>query len=616
LREGLEQASALKSRVRFVALLAAFIGVLAADSRPRIVGDGHEYVAMTWNMSQLRLPALTAAELTELEALLPPRPEGYNLLTPELRSSDGRLTFYHPWAYSLVAAPLVAGALWLHKPVLLAFTILNVLLLATAAFVALKKCGARVTLLVFGGAIIWWVDKAHSEVFTLALAVAAIVLLPTQPALSLVLQGLVGLQNSILAANLLASVLWLWRRHRLRDSVTCAGLAGACVLILMGPAYYLWRIGRLSPLSATVFPHWPGWTELTAVLIDTNLGLFFAWPSLCAAVLLAMVAGARTATIRAHAHTLALLAGTGLIVLFAVTQPGNLNHGGTRSVSRYALLLVPLLVPLLVHFDKSSRQARVILLALAAGSLGTALTEYRPRAPERYVYATALADWVWRRWPEATNPLPEVFAERTAHVEGPASIPTATVGCEKALLVGEGGSEGAWPLWCEPTPLPPACWANGTHCYANQTASGRSFSVAPRQPAFKGPDAPTWYWRGKPTRSLVRFLAGIPWQGLRPADPRSTQELFAARRGLGRVQGRIDPEILVVWIDRPRASASVTLYPRPDYRAVLIDTEQAIVLDDRGLDPKSPTTMAIPYRSPLLLAVVPASLVPTTWGPS
>ena len=58
LREALRRVAGARARVGFVALLAVLLAALALDSRPRLVGDGQEYVAMAWNLAQGRPPGL------------------------------------------------------------------------------------------------------------------------------------------------------------------------------------------------------------------------------------------------------------------------------------------------------------------------------------------------------------------------------------------------------------------------------------------------------------------------------------------------------------------------------------------------------------------------------
>ena len=468
-----------------------------------------------------------------------------------------------------------------------------------------------VTLLILGGPILWWIDKAHTEVYTVAWLVVAVALLKTRAGIALTALGLVVLQTSALAVALVSSWIWLLRRDRLRESGARAGLLVALLFLAIGPVYYSWHIRHPSPQSWTVLPHWPSLGELSAVLVDPNLGLAFAWPSLLLAVVLAAIAFANAKTPQSDKDTLVLLVGTAVVMLFIVTQPPNLNHGGTRSMSRYALWLVPLAIPLLAQFDRSARWARGALLALAAGSLLVALGEYHPRMGQRYLTPTAIAGWIWCHWPAATNPLPEVFAERTAHFEGAGVVPTATARCEKALLVGDGDPVGAWPLWCRPVEVPSSCSLAGAYCYANLTRAGYSFAGAPRQPGFDGWKPGAWYWSGSPSDSLVRLIAGIPWERLRLADQRDTRARLAGQRSLGRVRSRISEGILLVWIERPREGAWVSLPPGRDRRAILIAPQEARVLQHLPLDPSLPTTLSIPYISPLLLVVVPADLVPS-----
>jgi hypothetical protein len=293
-----------------------------------------------------------------------------------------------------------------------------------------------------------------------------------------------------------------------------------------------------------------------------------------------------------------------------VTQPGNLNSGGTRSLSRYALWLVPPLVPLLAWLDRRSPRARAFMALMAAGSLATALGDYHPSLRERYVWPTALADWLWRAHPRATNPLPEVFAERTAHFEGPGVVPTATRGCEKALLVGDGTSPGAWPLWCRPQAVPEPCARPGAYCYAHPRAGGADYVVAPRQPGFAGLEPESWFWTGTPEDRLVALLARLPWTTLWTEDPAGVNGVIAQRQRLGRVQGRMNNDVTVAWIERPRYPPSLTLHPRPAHHAVVIDPRKGATLLCVPLDPKAPTLVEIPYLSPLLLVVAPSSLLP------
>jgi hypothetical protein len=612
LREALVRTPGRGVRARLTVLFAALLAALVLDSGPVVVGDGAEYLAMTRNLAHGRPPALTPEELAEAARPLPSQVDDFRFVTPELQGRGGRQGFYHSWAYSLLAAPLWRLAEALGLPLLLAFSATNALVVLFAFAVVTGRLGPRVALLVLGGAGLWWLDKPHTELVLLAVLCAALALLPTRPAPALLLEGLAGLQNPALAVALAASVLWLARQGRLREGRVRLGLAGAVGLLAAGPLYSLWLMGVPSPLSTTVVTHWPSLAEILAVLVDPNLGLAFAWPAWAAATTVAAaLCLADAETRRRHRDAILLLGATALVLLLGVTQPANLNNGGTRSVSRYALWLVPVAIPVLGWYERRFRRAHGLLLALAGWSLWTGLGEYHPRRSERYVDPTPAAERLWRRWPGANNPLPEVFAERSAHYEGEGLVPTATPGCTKALLVGDGTPIGVWPLWCRPAPLPAACAAPGTFCYANRRPDGGyAFARAPRQPSFDGQRFQAWGWGGNPREELVRFLAGLPWSSIRPADPRLRDALFADSRHLGRVRGQISPDVLLVWMLRPRRGAWVSPLPGVGQTAVLIDPLVPEVLQVVPLDPVAPRPIAIPFNWPLLLAVVPDRLVP------
>jgi hypothetical protein len=613
LREALGDGSSRASRLRTLGLFTTLIFALSLESKPRVVGDGHEYVAMAWNISEGRPPALTREEIQQVKAFLPPRMEGYPFALLKSPDPEGRQSLYHSWAYSLFAAPFVRVMSLTGMPLLSAFTVANGLLLLVAVVFLQAREGPRVTLLIFGGAALWWVDKPHPELFLTSVLVTAIVALPRRPGLSLVLQGIAGLQYPVFGVGLLASAAWLASRGRLREAGSRAGLVAGLLLILAVPLSNIWWSVQAVPLSTTVVPHLPGLAALTAVLVDPNLGLAFAWPALAIATLLGLAVAMKTRGVRAD--TVILLTLVAALLLFVVALPRNLNHGGTRGVSRYALWLVPLCVPALLSLERAGRRYRAVLLALAAGSLVTALGDYHPRMKERYVTPSFVAGWLWRHWPGVDNPLPEVFAERTAGAERQDALPAATEGCEKALVVGDGTPRALWPLWCRPQELPSECRPIGTFCYANKRGAEYAFVRAPRQPGFEEYRPQAWYWTGSPNDGLVRFLSQFTRSTIWGADPGRLDELFAGKRRLGPKRARINRESTIVWLTAPRRRAWVAPKPGPGQRTILIDPRRAQVLKNVAVDPAVPTRVAIPEIAPLLLVVAPEALLPPDLAP-
>ncbi|HEX9698183.1 MAG TPA: hypothetical protein VGD06_01880, partial [Acidobacteriota bacterium] len=288
-------------------------------------------------------------------------------------------------------------------------------------------------------------------------------------------------------------------------------LAGAGIALLIAsihPVWYLWRLGVPTPF---VFwgrpPAVPTLREWGAVLWDLNIGALFNAPLLVAAVLLAAIvrvrspapAPSRTATATKAAtpsegaasaaapgttkvtaaaeppgsaadrltQTAIGTAGGALLLLpVAFAQTVNVNHGGTPGMSRYALWLIPLSIPVLARFRAArtpwAPRAMTVLVVL---SVIWSLVYFHPARPESYTEPTSVAMLVWTRAPRLSAPLPEIFSERTRGRE-PGELPATTPGCEKILLLA-----GAWPAPCGPAPAPEGCSRPGALCYADRRSS-------------------------------------------------------------------------------------------------------------------------------------------------
>jgi hypothetical protein len=605
LAEGTRASPRLLERLRFAALFAVFVLALVAESTPRFVGDGIEYVAMASNLAEGRPPALSAGELRSIRGRYPDLVG--TLEWPDLVGADGRQDFAHFWLYPAFAAPLVRLARAFGASALVGFAAFNLLLAVFVAYVLVTCAGPRVSLVLLGGPLVWWIDKAHPESFIVSLLLLSLALLDRAPRWALAGQGLAALQNPGLVVVPVLSCAWLAMRGVLRGRQWFAGAALALGLPLLGPLYYLLHLGRSSPLATTVFLHVPGWAEMTALVLDTNLGLLVAWPALIAAVVLALAAGLRSGegSLRGSWLELVLGATAALLIAIVCALPGNLNHGGTRSLSRYALWLVPLCLPLLAWLDRRHHWASAWLLLLALGSVASTFAGYHPRQSEDFLAPTTVASRLWHRHPGLDNPLPEVFAERVGGREADDLLPAATERCEKALLVGDGTERGAWPLWCDPRPKPPECRVDGRFCYANCSAGGCRFVRAPRQPAFEQMRPRSWYWTGTPDGSLVALLRAAPWKGLARTDAAGVKAELVAAHAIGQAWGLASRDALLVWFEGPRRGAFVTLPPRAGHEAFLIDPIAASLLARLPVGPGAPLRIELPRGRPLLLAVLP-----------
>ena len=160
-----------------------------------------------------------------------------------------------------------------------------------------------------------------------------------------------------------------------------------------------------------------------------------------------------------------------VIFLISFSQIANVNAGGTPRLTRYALWLIPLAIPLLLLAqDTLGPRFERWLVPVAVASAALSVATFAPRWSDNYLHPTPVADWVWTHQPGWDNPLPEIFFERTRHEELPPE-PVANSSCAKVLLI-----DGTPPKECPVGPVPDKC-SRGP-CYANRSGGTYNFVQA------------------------------------------------------------------------------------------------------------------------------------------
>ncbi|MEK6192273.1 MAG: hypothetical protein AABM41_08105 [Chloroflexota bacterium] len=436
---------------------------------------------MAQNISELKHPAPGPARLAELEATFAELGAGFQapLADRRLVANDQRQEFAHFWAYSALAAPFVGLANVVGWHPNYGFAVLNVGLLAVAFIVVSRFVSAAVAALLVLSPVLWWVDKAHPEVFTVALLLLAFALVRGHPGWALVAIALASTQNLPIAAGvpLLAAAAVLMEPTRLRDRGFWLGLAASVAIAAIHPVYYLIRLGVYTSQAAIggVVTTLPSPAHVAAVVVDPNIGLVpnfsLLFPILIVFVLPQAIWQGKK-LLQPDVGAAALLA---VLFLVVFTQTPNLNSGATPSLSRYGLWLIPLLLPLFTHIHNRWRPVlrygfvvTVLLSAFASAVV------YRPSVNEDHLHPTGLAQILWNHAPNVDNPPLEIFLERTAHTEIH-PFPVATESCSKVLVV-----SGKWPDQCGESPsIPAACRFEGAACYANRAGTEYEFVPAP-----------------------------------------------------------------------------------------------------------------------------------------
>jgi hypothetical protein len=482
----------LRSCCIALAVLIAIAFFLISQSPARRVGDGAEYMGMAYAISTGHSPALSPVEWNATNKYLdsftatsafPGSLQKYPVFQNAAHGQD----YAHFWMYSALAAPGVALSRLLGLNANWSFVLLNLLLYLLAAWLALRRLGLAGTWFLFLSPVIWWLDKAVTETFTFSLLSIAFLLLEDAPWWSLVCLGFAADQNPPIALIIPVLVVAALLRDRslLRDRRMWIGTVAAVLIAILHPIFYETQLGVITPESLTTV-HWqiPSLAIVLAPITDLNMGLLVDFPLFIVGLVLAtgLVVRRRWRDLVTPETGAAIAAA--IIFLLSFAQNTQINTGGTPSLNRYDLWLVPLLIPVfLICFRQDPRRMFRWFMPVAVLSSALSLAAYQPSKAENPAgtIPSRLASYVWAHYPGLDNPVPGVFFAREAHSGVETISPVGTPTCSKILLI-----DGDSSYKCRLGRLPPgACMRTATTlCYANapqpETASrtGRGYSFA------------------------------------------------------------------------------------------------------------------------------------------
>jgi hypothetical protein len=603
----------IDSAFGLTALPILLCAVMAATSTIRRVGDGVEYWAMAEQLAAFKLPSASRADILKLERGARRVGHGFELSPlrfPQLVAADGGQDFPHFWLYPLVTVP----ALWLTRLAGVhpnwAFTLTNCALLAWAFVVVARHVSVEWATLILVGPLIWWIDKAHGDVFSVSLLAASCALWRRLPGWTLVFAALAAAQNPALMivwllAALVAVVRLVAIRHDARKPEMVAqvarGVLAGAAIVAVPLAYYFTRLHVWSPLIGYTHFTWPSLRTILSLLCDPNVGLLANVPLFAAAMVWAVNAAWRQRRSSPAVWTDWLLAvGAWGLLLAIYTQSVNLNHGATPGINRWTLWLMPwllLLVPTrsvgatatsLPWTEFRSRAApaeRVVgrlesyglpvsaLLVVALLNTVWAVFYFRPSLPEVYRYPTRIASWLWTNAPASYSPAPEIFAERVSHRE-PAVLPVAWGSCTKILVV-----DNEWPAPClPPATMLPACRGPARLCYAASSGDEVQF-VALGEARFPSTLAQRRWSADQTFVTMLRTRIEMGQRRDPQLRPRVLSEsALRATTGVSWASVWMGASTIAVYLDRISSGALVHVRVPADYRGELIDLETERVL--------------------------------------
>ncbi|MEQ1702888.1 MAG: hypothetical protein ABMA25_22505 [Ilumatobacteraceae bacterium] len=473
---------------RVLAAMLAFVIlclVLVAGSPQSRVGDAGEYEAMAYQFARVRPPALSAADIVDLDrhyAGLVGRMDGYQGSVPQYEAlkSGGRYDMIHFWIYPLAAAPFVKVMHLLNLPDTYGFAAFNIGLAAFAFGVVARRRGLLVAALLFVSPLLWWIDKPHAEVFMCSLLLLALLWARDRPQLGLIAMALVVANNVSLGPALAVYGCWLLLVHRRALFATAwqkVGVSAAVAIAALHPLYYLVRLGSIDPVALIEDNSLrvPTVTRLITPLVDPYVGLLVWWPVLFVA---AAAAGLRKAwtrpiTARTPAEWAMVWAPFAVVLMVLIGQAQNRQpaSGGSFAMARYAMWIAPFAVFAFHRHVLRGRWQIGAAGALVTVSAVLSVQVARPSLPDVWFtteptfVAAAVVDhapWLW-------NPTPQIFLSREWRQYGKLE-PVANESCTKLLAI-----SGVWPTTCpEPVDVPRDCLVS-YFCYANRSGTDYTF---------------------------------------------------------------------------------------------------------------------------------------------
>jgi hypothetical protein len=575
------------------ALLILFCIGLVATSTVRRVGDGIEYWAMAEQLAAFKRPSASRADILKLERDGRRIGHGFEaspLRFPQLVAVDGRQDFPHFWLYPLVNVP----ALWLTRMAGVhpnwAFTLTNCALFAWAVMVVSRQVSVLWATIILIGPLIWWIDKAHGDVFTVSLLAAGCALWRRKPGWTLLLVALAAAQNPALM------VVWV-----LVASVTAISAIRRTTHRREMLTYYFARLHVWSPLIGYTHVTWPSLRTIVSLLADPNVGLLVNAPFFAAAIVWAIQSACRQRRTSPLVWTdWLLVAGAWGLLLATYTQSVNVNHGASPGINRWTLWLMPWLLIVVPRrashasmpsgtatesgtgaasarrvFGKgrSYGLASLVLFLLAVLNTVWAVCYFRPALPEVYRYPTRTASWLWTHAPGWYSPAPEIFAERVSHRE-PAVLPAAWGSCTKVLVI-----DNEWPAPC----LPPAsthraCLGAARLCYATSSDDGVQV-VALGEARFPSTLVQR---RWSAAQTFVGTLRTRIETG-RKRDPQLRPRALAesalrATKGVAWASVWMGASTIAIYVDHVSPGAIIQVRVPADYHGELIDLETDRVL--------------------------------------
>lgn len=351
-----------------------------------------------------------------------------------LSDNTGGIDYHHFWFYSLLAALVYWPLSWSNISPVSAFPIMHLLLTGIAAYLIYRQHRASGVLsfflLVLVSPAIWFITKIHTEYFTVVVGcVAVCYAMRRQFSLSSLWFAFASTQNPPFAiVAMLCLLLELWQGRTRHDRLWGSLSIAVCSL---HPLYYYVRHGIVTPqlneyemsvdVEILTDPLY-----LSYVWVDPDVGLIANWPIVCLFAIIALLLLFPSYR-RLFVH---LELGWAFVVMVAISAAifslahaitTNHHHGGTLSVTRYAMWYLPFLYVLLmvglILLEGARKRYKLFVAIFVCAITFANLYVYKPSRLPLNGSPTPVSVLLYAVWPNLYDPIPEIFEERLRHTE-------------------------------------------------------------------------------------------------------------------------------------------------------------------------------------------------------
>ncbi len=400
------------------------------------VGDGTGFYVMFFAWAENGTPYSTDRVGQKFVDYVKPRPEwtGQQYYAPgrPIRN-DGTSDQGHFWLYSMMAAvfywPLkLAGA-----DVGLSFNCLHVVLLYVAVVLVHRRLGpaaaCSLVILVVASPVLWYANKAHTELFTVVLgSLGAAYLVAGEHAPSALCFALVATQNPAFGlVALLVLGMGLVREGWRTSLAHWKLLAVVAAVLALHPVYYLLRARLASPMMTgpelLMRSHFLPLRHIASFWIDPDIGLLAAWPLGLPLLVAGIAMFARRRSRRRIDYAVFFVLSSLMLTWTYTRLSRGFGGGGTVDVSRYSIWLVflffPILWQVLVSVERNLFRSNALKSVLRRGRsavaiaglalLGFSAWLYRPWLDEGMRRPTPVSNWLYANLSRCYDPLPRIF---------------------------------------------------------------------------------------------------------------------------------------------------------------------------------------------------------------